>query len=179
MSGIETAIIGGVLSAGMSAISTIAGGAAQNKQAKYQARVLQQQADQEKASANREAQKKRSETEFLMSRQQALAAASGGGASDPTILDLMGDTAAEGEVQAKEVQYGGDVRATDLQNQASFIRHRGKAAKSGAMMTAMGTIAGSGLSLAGKYGDFGSSSSTYSGGGSKVTDDLYNYSRRR
>lgn len=142
------------LSTAFSAASTIAGGAAANKQAKAQARILQQQADQERAAANREAQRKRAQTELVLSKQQAAAAASGGTATDPTILDLMGDTAAEGNLQAKETQYTGDVRATDLLNQAAYVRYAGKQAKRQSLFKAGATVLGGGLSMAGKYGLF-------------------------
>lgn len=152
-------LVSGGISTALSAASTIAGGAAANKQAKAQARLLQQQADQERAAANREAQKKRAQTDLVLSRQQALAASGGGGPSDPTILDLMGATAAEGEVQAEEAQYGGELRANDLLNQAAYVRQQGKAAKQSSLFKAGTTLVGGGVSLAGKYGLFDDSRS--------------------
>jgi hypothetical protein len=145
MSGLEVIIP--AVGAAISAVGSIAGGAAQNKQAKYRARILDQQAAQERAAANREAMRKREEAERVLSDQQAAAAASGGTATDPTILNIIGDTAGEGAVQAEELQYGGEVRATDLTNQAAAVRYAGKQAKSAGIMKAVGTIATGGASL--------------------------------
>lgn len=144
MSGLE---ILGALGAAVSAVGSIAGGNAANKQAKQQSRILEQQAMEEKAAAYREAQRKRKEASVLESRQVAAAAVSGGGVNDPGVLDIIGDTAAEGEVQAQELKYAGDVRANDLSNQAASVRYTGKQEKTAGLIKGVSTIATTGASL--------------------------------
>jgi hypothetical protein len=152
MSGIETVLgVAGAVGSLVSGISSIAGGSAQAEQAKYQAQALKQQADMERAAANREAMRKRKEADRIASGQQAAAAASGGGATDPTVLDIMGETAGEGEIQAQELQYGGEVRAADLMNQAAMIKAAGKQAKTVGIVRGAASILSGGSKLYDKF----------------------------
>ena len=131
----------------LSGAGSIAGGMNAAQMAKAQARILERQAEEEKAAARREAMRKREEGERIGSRQLALAAASGGGVNDPTVLNIMGDTAAETEIHAEEIEYGGSVRAADLLNQASAVRAGGQQMKTAGIIKGIGSIASGGASL--------------------------------
>lgn len=164
MTGIETALmIGGTL---LSAGTSIIGGMSANQQAKAQARQVEEQARQERAAALREAGRKRKEGEYIQSQQLAAAAAGGGGVNDPTVLNIMGDTAGETEIQAKELQYAGDVRATDLMNTASMIRYGGKQEKMGGLVKGLSSLAAGGASIYNKYNP-ASTTSRYDTGASR------------
>ncbi len=93
------------------------------------------------------------------SRALAVAAASGGGASDPTIVNLMARMAGESHYNAMAALYQGQEQARVMTNQAAVARYGGavseyasnqaaSAAKFSALTTAL-TGAGS---LYGKYG---------------------------
>lgn len=149
--GIGLGTIAGLAGNLLSGAGSIAGGMNAAQQAKMQARQLERQAQEEKAAARREAFRKREEGERIGSRQLAVAAASGGGVNDPTVLDIMGDTAAETEIQAEELEYAGNVRASDLENYASAVRAGGKQAATAGMVKGITSIASGGLSLYDKF----------------------------
>lgn len=132
------ALIGPIVSAG----ATIIGGISQNNVAKSQAKAMEIEANQRRASAQRQAVEKSREANLIMSRQQALAAASGSGASDPTVIDLMERTAGEGAYQASTIRYGGEEEGRGLQNQASFTRAEGRNRMFGSFIDAGSTMLG-------------------------------------
>ena len=151
MTGIEVAVIAGqaitladvaiaasTLAATAGAVqqgqATRAANAAQAQQYEYQARlgeraaeVKEQEAGQARASSQREAVDERKQGERIASRVQAVSAASGGGALDPTVIDILGRTGAEGEYRALSALYGGEERARGLEYGAAIDRSRGSA----------------------------------------------------
>ena len=139
----------GGLGALISAGGTIASGVASSNAAKYEAQQMEIKAAEERAAATREAQQKRREGELVMSRQQALAAASGAGAGTdaPTIVKLMTDTAKESEYNALTARYGGESRARGLLDSAKARRTSGRSSLMGSVIGGFGEGA-SGLSRA-------------------------------
>lgn len=148
--GVIGKVIAGAASA-VSAVGTIAAGNAQQAGAEFQAKQLEQQAAEEKAASQREAARVKKERDFILSRQQVVASASNLGALDETVQDLAGDVIQEGEFQEAMVRYGGDQRAKGRRMQAAAARLEGKAAKTGSMFSAAGTILGGLGSFAGDY----------------------------
>lgn len=124
----------------VSAVGTIAGGAAQKSAADYQAAQLEQQGKEEIAASQREAEQARKEKNFVLSRQQAVAGSSGLGALDETVQDLAGDVAQQGAVNEQTALYGGQERAKGRRAQAASARLEGKAAQIGSYFSAAGTI---------------------------------------
>ncbi|AVX04239.1 hypothetical protein MXMO3_01713 [Maritalea myrionectae] len=124
----------------VSAAGTIAGGIAANAAAQDEARQLEAKGKEEFAASQREAEIKRQEGRLIMSRQQALAAASGAGAGDdaPTILKLMSGTARESEFNAQVEMFGGKSRKSGLFNAASNRRREGAATLLGSVTKAVG-----------------------------------------
>jgi hypothetical protein len=116
------AVIGTVAST----VGTVIGGISSYNASKAQAKAMEIEAQQRRASSQRQAEQKSKEANLIMSRQLAVAAASGSGASDPTVVDLMSRTAGEGAFQASTIRYGGEEEARGLQNQASFTRAEGR-----------------------------------------------------
>lgn len=130
------AAAGTVLSAGAGIAGAKMQSDAAAQQGEYQARVaemqalaLQQEAQQKQAAAQREMITREKQKDLLLSRQQAVAAASGGGATDPTILQLMGTTAGQGEYNALSALYEGDVQAQSLNYQADIERYKAMRAR--------------------------------------------------
>lgn len=106
----------------------------------YNAGVLETQAADEVAAAQRAARERRLETDRVISRQIALGAASGAGAG-PSLLDVIGDTAAAGEYRARADQYAGDARARTLRDRARIARWEGTNAFTGSILEGIGTLA--------------------------------------
>lgn len=130
----------GLVGTAVSAAGTLAAGAAQKSAADYQAAQLDQQAKEETAAAQREAQRAEKEKNFVLSRQQAVAGASGLGALDETVQSLAGDVITQGEVNKGMIIYGGEERAKGRRAQAVSARMEGKAAQTGSFFGAAGTL---------------------------------------
>lgn len=130
----------GLVGAGVSAAGTLAAGAAQKSAADFQAAQLDQQAKEETAAAQREAERAKKEKNFVLSRQQAVAGASGLGALDETVQDLAGDVITQGTLNEGMIRYGGEERAKGRRAQAASARMEGKAAQTGSYFGAAGTL---------------------------------------
>lgn len=144
-----------LLGAVVAAAGTIAAGKAQKESAYYQAQQYELKSKEEAAAGQREAMEAERNKQLVLSKQQSLAAASGLGATDPTIVELAGETAKRGTYQAQMLRYGGEERATGLRAQAVASRMSGDAALAGAQASAAGSI----------IGGFGSMFSNFGGGG--------------
>lgn len=174
--------IGGVtVGSALTAVGTIAGvagavqqgkaaqsaGRAQQQAADYNARVLEQQAGQERASSQRRAQAEQKQKTLVASRAQAVAAASGAGALDPTVTDVIGDIESEGELRALTALYEGEERARGLEARAQGAQYEGRVAgytgdlaRRSSLFKAGGTL----LSGASRFGLKSSPSDALSGG---------------
>lgn len=152
----------GLIGSIIGAVGTIMTGQAQAQMMEYQARQLEVKAAEERAAAQREAIEQGKETEYVISRQRAVAGVSGLGVLDDTVLQLVSDTAGAGKYRQLMTQYGGLSRAEGLRAEAAGKRMSGRAAligsyfgAAGQAFSGFGTIMGSGTSLFGKYGGAG------------------------
>lgn len=132
---------------GVQAGAKIAGGMSQMEAGKYNAAALEREGTESFAAATRAADERRRETELVISRQRALGAASGAGAG-PSLLDIIGDTAARGEYQAQSALYTGEAQARKLKDRAKIARWEGRNAFIGSILEGVGGVALG----AGKYG---------------------------
>lgn len=162
----ELATIATVVSTGSSILSGLGqmqAGRAANANAKFQAAQLEQQAGQERASAQRLAVAERRRSAIMQSNAQAAAAASGGSATDTTVLNLIGDIAKEGEFNALSALFEGEERARGLQLQSATARMEGKRTQKQGMFSGISTIVGGVTSAASKYQPSFSSQRLYTG----------------
>lgn len=127
LTGAGTAISAGSTIAGGRAAE--AGGILAQNQKDYEAKQYEQQAQESRASAQRLAFERRREASLLQSKLQARAAASGGGADDPTIITLSEGIAGRGEYEALMEMYKGENRARGLEDAATNSRFEGQAAR--------------------------------------------------
>lgn len=97
----------GLVSAGVGLAGSIAQAKFMQAQARNEQIQLGQMAAQERAAASRDASSKAKEGRIAQSRLQAVASASGGGATDPTVLELAGDISKEANVQSRELMRQG------------------------------------------------------------------------
>jgi hypothetical protein len=129
-------LAGTALTAGGTAIAAGQAKAA----AKTEAAGLKAAAADERAAAGRAAEDERRRAQLVMSRQRAGAAASGAGVTG-TVLDLLGDTAAEGALQSKTAMDLGNARATGLGDKSRAIRKRASMDYAGSMLDMAGNAA--------------------------------------
>lgn len=122
---------------------TIAQGNAQYEAAKLERRLLNRMASEELAVATRGAEAAAKESRLLQSRGQAVAADSGAGATDDTVLNIIGDIAKESNVQQRGILRTGQVKADDLMykgrvgvKSAKFQRGLSRWAAGGTMLQA-------------------------------------------
>lgn len=134
--------VGGTI---LSTVGALNAGAAQKAAADHQAVQLDQQAKTEKALAQREAQERRREKEFAISRARAVAG------SDQD-LDLLGDIEEEGELRAQYAIWEGDERAKGRRAQAAASRFEGRQRKRASVLDAGSTLLDGGTSFLEKYG---------------------------
>jgi hypothetical protein len=135
----------------LSATGSVLGGKATNKASKVEAAALRRQAGQTRASSQREAIEQRRDADLAQSRALALAAAGGGGASDPTVVDIISDLEGEGEYRALTALFNGEEQARGLEDEALAARKAGKNAKTAGIIGGISTVLTGASSLAGKY----------------------------
>jgi hypothetical protein len=145
--GLGTAL--NLLGTGVSAGGQIISGQQAKKASKAEAAEFERLAGEEKAAAQRKAAEKRRQMNLLLSRSQAVSAASGAGATDPTVLATEGGIVEEGEYQAGVETYLGETRARGYQGKAALARAEGDDASTSSLISAGGTI----LSGIGSYYD--------------------------
>lgn len=141
----------GLASTAVTAMTATAQADAQAKASRAQQQWAERQALEEQAAGQRAAAEESRKAKLAQSRLMAVAGASGSGASDPTIMDLWGDIAQEGMVNAGVTQAMARQRADSINYQAALDRWTADANKRIAKVGAIGTILG-GLGSAG--GDF-------------------------
>jgi len=138
-------------STAISAASAIKQGADQRQQAESQAIQLKNQANADEASAQRSAITSRRQANYAISRGQALAAASGAGASDPTIASVLGNIAGQGEYNALTQLYEGDTEGGNARSNATAAINEGNAYQRAGFLKGISTVLTGGTTLATKY----------------------------
>lgn len=146
-------------------------GAKRKEAAEFEANTLQVQAGQQIAAAQRDMLDVQRVGRLAQSRALALSAASGGGASAPTVTRLIGNLAKETSYNAARSLYAGEEKARLMNLQAIEKRKegefattaadlsatasesRGKAAELASFSNILGSVGG----LYGKYGGKGPS----------------------
>lgn len=142
----------GVAGSLMNAQSTIAAGNTTREAAYADAAAMERQAGRVRAQGQRAAIEDKRQGRLVQSRIQALAAASGAGAQDPTVVKLQGDIEGESEYRALSDLYTGDTQADTLVEDARNTRRYGRNVAKAYNTAAMGTILSTGATLWDKYG---------------------------
>ncbi len=131
-------------------------GKAASKAATFEANQMDEQALEERAYAQRDMIEQKKEANLVKSRALMLSAA-GGGASDVTNTNIIGDIHAEGEYRALTALFNGEERARGLETESAVTRYEGKAARRAGNVKAIGSIFDTGSSLFSRYGGSGPS----------------------
>ncbi len=142
--------------AGAATVVSTAGAIQQGVDARHQADeqtiALRNQANADQAAAERTAINSRRQTAYVVSRGQALAAASGAGATDPTVMSVLGQISGEGEYHALTSLYEGGTQGQNLNSQATAASSEGKAYQRAGYLKGISTLLTGGTTLATKYG---------------------------
>lgn len=178
----------GFAAAGLSLVGTVMQASAQSQQADamraqglanqnaadYTARSMEIQAGQERAVAQRKAIAQRRQEGLVQSRAQALAAASGAGASDPTIISNDSLITREGELGVMTSLYQGEQSAQNLETGATLKRYEAASGRAGSDAMANATDTGVTATI---FSGAGRAASLYSKYGTGDTDGLIGYDR--
>lgn len=114
----------GLVGTGVSVAGTIAGGVQAANAADYQEKVAEQNEDEAHAASQREAEARRRQGRLIQSRQRAAIAAGGGSIAEPSVLDVMGDTAQAVDLAADTDIYRGENAARGYRDAANVARYQ-------------------------------------------------------
>lgn len=155
-------ITAGLMVAGtaLTAHSQAKAGRRAQRVAEAQALELEYGAGQKKAESQRTALEVERQGKLEASRALAVAAASGGGASDPTIINLMAQLAGETNYRKMVALYEGEAESEAMMKEAKVVREEGRAARKASQLQAFGTVLSGGSSMYSKFGGGGPSSSS-------------------
>ena len=130
--------------------------------ADYRARQQDQAAGQEIAASQRGAAEERRRAQLVASRALAVAGASGGDVSDPTVQNLLADLEGEGAYRASLALYQGEDRARQLKQgsltsiaEGDLAMSQGKSKAKAYQTSAFGNLFANGAGLYSKYGGGG------------------------
>lgn len=121
------------------------------------------------AASQRTALEERRQADLAASRALAVAASSGGGVSDPTVVELLSRTQGEGHYRARVALYEGEARSRAMRMSAlsgGIGFDASNMLKAGYQSVALGRAFRAGASLYEKYGMNGPGSSPQRTGGS-------------
>lgn len=142
----------GMLGSGFGLGALIAGGYQQRDAANLAAEGIDIAGGQYVAASQRSAQEQERKTKLLTSRAQAVAAASGAGGSDPTVVDIISNIAGEGAYRSMIALYEGKEAQRAAAAKADAARYAGKSAVTEGYIKG---IAGVGRTFFDKYGGGG------------------------
>jgi hypothetical protein len=134
------------------AISAIQQGKSAKAAADYNARINEQNAGIARQEAADLARQQERENYLRLGAIHAAQGKSGGAAGEGSVLDVLGDTAAQGELERQNILYRGELKARGYTNTAALDRFEGSQAVSSSYMKA-GTELLSGAASA--YDTFG------------------------
>lgn len=113
----------------MSAVGSIRQGQQQKLNADYEALQMEKNAKQVEAAGQQAALEKRRQYDILQSRALAIAGASGAGALDPDVLNIIGGLNVEGERAMGTELYNARSNANAMTSQAAATRYQGQQAQ--------------------------------------------------
>jgi len=123
-SGTDTSAAGAKLAAGGARVAAERTAVAKQ----FEAQQLRINAGTEVAAAQRAGMEEQRQARLVASRQLALAAASGAGASDSTVVQMISRTAKEGSYRAAVALYGGEEKARQMRMAAAGKDYEGAVA---------------------------------------------------
>lgn len=108
---------------------------------------MRRNAEQLRATGQAQGEEELRKSELMRSRILAVAAASGGGVTDPTVINLVSANAAEGSLAAATHRYSAESKAQDTEYQAMLTEREGDAYARASKWKAAGSLLGAGGSM--------------------------------
>ena len=146
------ATVGQVGGTAISAIGANEQGKAAKTEADYEANQLNQNANNQMASAEQKAEEQNLQTKYVLSNAAANAAAGGGAVTDPTVTTNMMTIAGRGQYRALTDLYQGQAAAQADTNKANADIFGGQQGQAAGQTKMYSTILGGASSLYDKYG---------------------------
>ena len=125
----------------VSAVGAISAGNAADESAKYNAKILNQNAEVERAQSSVREDAQRRKSRQVLGAQRAAFAQAGTG-SGGSALDVMNQSSRDAELDALTMRYEGDLRARGLKAQAEGEKYQGRMAKKASYFKATGSLIG-------------------------------------
>lgn len=122
-------------------------GEALREAARFEAMQLRAQASDALAASQRRAYDEERAAKYLASETLARAAASGGGASDPTVVNLIARQAEEGAYRQQVRLYEGETTARQLRLAAAAREYEGASREASAKGAGRATMLGAGATM--------------------------------
>lgn len=132
-------------------VGTLQEGQEANYAAKLEAQQMEAKANEERAVSQRRAIQARRIADRAKSRAKAVAAASGAGATDPTMENIYGDIEDQGTFNVLSELYQGEAKGQGLDFGAKMRRRAGKNALKTSRYRAAGNLLEGGTSLYDRY----------------------------
>jgi hypothetical protein len=133
-----------IASTAVSTGSAITSAIGQSRMARYNATVAMREAKAAKGKAAFDERRKRREIKTTLSQQRAQYGLRGV-ELEGSPLEVLGETAGKGELDALAIRYGGDIAASTARSEAGLYRLRGKAAmRTGFLEAGSSLLAGAG-----------------------------------
>lgn len=120
----------------VSAVGALRQGQASASAAEYNAQINQQNAQIARDNAAMQARQQDRENYLRLGAIRAAQGKSGGAAGEGSVLDVLADTAAQGELQKQDIIYQGELRARGFQNTANLDEYSASTARSGSYLRA-------------------------------------------
>jgi hypothetical protein len=149
------------LAAGISAGGAIGGGIQARRMADVEGQQYDVAAGQQIAASQRTAMEQQRQSRLAQSRALAVAAASGGGASDVTVEHVIANIAGEGAYRSAVALFDGEEKARSLRMKGWAARETGASKERAGYIQGVSSLLSSGTSLYGKYAQGGYSSAGY------------------
>lgn len=134
----------------------------------FQAAQLRDLANTEAATSQRRAFDVDRQSRYIASAALASAAGSGGGASDPTVVNIISNISAEGAYRGAVALYGGQDRARLMQIQAATKEYEGNTTAQRSNTAGAAQLLGAGTSMAKGFAKNSSLLARFGGGGPQV-----------
>lgn len=125
-----------VASAAVSAIGALRQGEASAAASRYNAQIAEQNAQIARQNAADKAKQQQREAYLRLGAIRAAQGRSGGDAGQGSVLDVLGDVAAQNELEKQRILYEGEMAARGYTNTANLDRAQADSAESGSWLKA-------------------------------------------
>lgn len=133
------------------AVGAIQQGKAAKQAADYNAQISMENAQISRSNAAAEAGQISRENYLRLGAIRAAAGRNGGVSGEGSVLDVLGDVAAQGELEKQQALYQGELGARGYTNTATLDRMQGKSAQRAGYMKAGTDLLSGGASAYGTY----------------------------